>query len=410
MFRKFTFFMLAHLLFVFGVAACGGHNNGDAMMPVDEMERVVVDQTKDEKMTEMQTEMEDETADETGRAPAEPDPPPMACIPNCDDATCGPDGCGGVCGPGCPDGQPCVNGQCQRPQPWLTFRSPIGYGRNATGGRDGRVCQVTNLNDDGDGSLRDCTVGNEAKWVVFAVDGTITLQSPIVVGSNTTIDGRNRRITLTNRGLLLSRVQNIIVHGIRIEDGVRGDAIRIVNESRDIWIDHVTLKNFDDGLIDITRESTAVTVSWCHFRDHRKVMLLGADQNDEGDRIMRVTIHHNWFERTNSRHPRVRYGRVHIYNNYFDRWGHYAVGISQRAEAYIEHNVFQADDDNSAIITQVGEDPERGRICTTHNRHLNGSREAEEDCDGFRRPDYPYSHDDDLEDVADIVKNGAGAP
>ena len=229
------------------------------------------------------------------------------------------------------------------------------------------------------------------------------------MGSHTTIDGRGRNIKLTNRGLELSRVQNVIVHGIRIEDGDRGDAIRIVHQSRDIWIDHVTLKNFDDGLIDITRESTAVTVSWCHFKDHRKVMLLGSDPDQDGDRVMRVTIHHNWFERTNSRHPRARYGRVHIYNNYFDRWVT-TPSASVNVPRPISNTTFFERMKVRTASSLVSVRIQKGKICTTHNRHINGSEEAEEHCDGFWRPDYPYINDDDMGELTDIVKNGAGAP
>ena len=46
--------------------------------------------------------------------------------------------------------------------------------------------------------------------------------------------------------------------------------------SRDIWINHVELCRGRDGLIDITKTSTRVTVSHCHLHDHHKAMLLGA--------------------------------------------------------------------------------------------------------------------------------------
>ena len=307
----------------------------------------------------------------------------------------------------------CVNPErCGSPSPWLNFPVPIGYGEAAIGGRGGTLCRVNNLNDRGEGSLRDCARSDEPRWVTFDIDGEIRLESPIEVGSNTTIDGRGRQIRLTQRGLMLSNVENIIIHQLTIAQGEGGDAqdaIRIINGSRDIWVDHVSLSDFPDGLIDITRGATNVTVSWCHFRDHRKVMLLGASVSDEGDRAMRVTLHHNWFERTHSRHPRARYGRFHIFNNYFDRWDSYAIGISQEAEAYIDHNVFRAGDDDEAIVTRVGEDPEPGIICTTHNLLLNGAREASEDCDGFFRPAYSYTHDDDVGVIADQIRAGAGA-
>ncbi|CAN7010310.1 unnamed protein product [Brassica rapa subsp. trilocularis] len=49
------------------------------------------------------------------------------------------------------------------------------------------------------------------------------------------------------------------------------------NKSSNIWIDRCSFKNYYDGLIDITRESTDITVSRCHFMNHNKTMLTGAD-------------------------------------------------------------------------------------------------------------------------------------
>ncbi|WZY83522.1 hypothetical protein YC2023_029906 [Brassica napus] len=48
-------------------------------------------------------------------------------------------------------------------------------------------------------------------------------------------------------------------------------------KSSNIWIDRCSFKNYYDGLIDITRESTDITVSRCHFMNHNKTMLTGAD-------------------------------------------------------------------------------------------------------------------------------------
>ncbi|CAN6809854.1 unnamed protein product [Brassica oleracea var. botrytis] len=55
------------------------------------------------------------------------------------------------------------------------------------------------------------------------------------------------------------------------------DAIQIKPKSSNIWIDRFSFKNYHDGLIDITRESTDITVSRCHFMNHNKTMLIGAD-------------------------------------------------------------------------------------------------------------------------------------
>ena len=61
-------------------------------------------------------------------------------------------------------------------------------------------------------------------------------------------------------------------------------------------------------------------------------MLIGADPTHVGDRCIRVTIHHCFFDGTRQRHPRVRFGKVHLYNNYTRNWGIYAVCASVESQ------------------------------------------------------------------------------
>lgn len=73
----------------------------------------------------------------------------------------------------------------------------------------------------------------------------------------------------------------------------------------------------------------------CHFASHDKTMLIGADPSHVGDRCIRVTIHHCFFDGTRQRHPRVRFGKVHLYNNYTRNWGIYAVCASVESQASV---------------------------------------------------------------------------
>lgn len=65
-------------------------------------------------------------------------------------------------------------------------------------------------------------------------------------------------------------------------------------------------------------------------------MLIGADPTHVGDRCIRVTIHHCFFDGTRQRQPRVRFGKVHLYNNYTRNWGIYAVcaSVESQVEKY----------------------------------------------------------------------------
>ena len=116
----------------------------------------------------------------------------------------------------------------------------------------------------------------------------------------------------------------MIIHGLRIHhcnaqgpstvmgpDGKQmqlgqmdGDAIRLVSASK-VWIDHNTLYSCQDGLLDVTRGSTFVTVSNNWFRDQDKVMLLGHDDGFLRDKNMKVTVAFNRFgPNCNQRMPR----------------------------------------------------------------------------------------------------------
>src|SRR6478609_2800860 len=68
----------------------------------------------------------------------------------------------------------------------------------------------------------------------------------------------------------------------------------------------------------ITTESDFVTVSWNQFTSHDKTMLIGnSDSATEDREHLRVTLHHNLFDGVGQRAPRVRFGKVHVYNNVY---------------------------------------------------------------------------------------------
>ncbi|KAL8129779.1 hypothetical protein V2J09_018934 [Rumex salicifolius] len=80
----------------------------------------------------------------------------------------------------------------------------------------------------------------------------------------------------------------------------------------------------------------------CHFGRHDKTMLIGADPSHVDDRCMRVTVHHCFFNGTKQRHPRVRFGKVHLYNNYTRDWGIYAVCASVESQIFSQCNIYEA--------------------------------------------------------------------
>lgn len=120
--------------------------------------------------------------------------------------------------------------------------------------------------------------------------------------------GSGSGATLTGLELNMSGVSNIIIRNLTIS-GAR-DAIA-TRETHHVWIDHVDVSGCDDGLIDITNESDFHTVSWTRFSNHDKTMLInsGTSQPEDAGKL-NTTLHHNWWDGTNQRNPRVGYGKV----------------------------------------------------------------------------------------------------
>ncbi|XP_073394493.1 probable pectate lyase 4 isoform X1 [Physcomitrium patens] len=219
-----------------------------------------------------------------------------------------------------------------------------GFGHSAKGGLDGEIYHVTSLADDGPGTLRNGCRSEQPLWIVFDVSGTITLSSYCRVRSWKTIDGRGQCIRITGKGLQLKDCEHVIICNL-ILDGGRGhdiDGIQMKPNVKHVWVDRCSISDFDDGCIDITRASTDITVSRCHFSNHDKTMLIGADPKHVDDRCIRVTIHHCFFDGTKQRHPRLRFGKVHLYNNYTRGWTVYAICASVEAQILSQCCIYEA--------------------------------------------------------------------
>ena len=216
----------------------------------------------------------------------------------------------------------------------------------------------------------------------------------IRVGSNTTIVGLNKNAVIRGgwldirgtSGVPGSRT-NIIIRNITFRDtydcfpqwdptdGSQGnwnsqyDSISL-RDSDHVWIDHNTFEDVEtadsnlptyfgrlfqvhDGEADITNASDLVTISFNRFTRHDKVMLIGSSDSATADRgKLRVTLHHNLFQGVGQRTPRVRFGKVHIYNNYYQLKNspgyQYSWGVGRESAIFAENNFFRTDHDLTA--------------------------------------------------------------
>ncbi|MDH0091271.1 polysaccharide lyase family 1 protein [Achromobacter mucicolens] len=249
-------------------------------------------------------------------------------------------------------------GQCKTPDEHCPFVSALlaqreGYGARATGGLGGKFIDVTSDQDAGPGTLR-AALAQARKgpaWIRFASDMTIVLKSQLRVPSNTTIDGRGKRVALIDDGLGVYGAKNVILTHLTIDGRLTRitQAVNVANDSRDVWVDHLDLSRMSDRLLNVKNGSTDVTISWTKFHNSNKVMLLNnitsknLFQNYERDSIARVTLHHNYFFNTVQRNPRAQFGTFHLFNNLLENWDFYGMSFSLEAKALVEGNIFNND-------------------------------------------------------------------
>lgn len=133
-------------------------------------------------------------------------------------------------------------------------------------------------------------------------------------------------------------VSNVIIKNLSFQNAL-DDSINVQCYSHHIWVDHNEFHSSYDGSVDVKRGSDLVTVSWNHFVQTDKTMLLGHSANNgEQDRgYLNVTYHHNWLDSSNTRMPRVRFGYAHVFNNYLDITD-YFLGLGIEAHIYAEGN------------------------------------------------------------------------
>ena len=270
-----------------------------------------------------------------------------------------------------------------------------------TGGAGGAVVRVTTFEQ-----LQ--TYVSASEPYVIEVEGAIQPPTGYVkfnVASNKTIIGVGNTAVLRQIGFRVggltgcldaynpatAYVSNVIIRNLTFRDvydagsNPDADAVTVECFSHHVWVDHNTfiysapnssLAGRIDGAVDVKRGGNWVTISWNHIYHYNKVMLLGhVDSNaiqDSGR--LHVTYHHNYFENTYQRHPRVRFGKAHVYNNYFfnDRTGparqiSYIALAGPEAHLYLEANNILVD---SGELYVVSEDSEQSAKVTFTNDNI----------------------------------------
>jgi pectate lyase len=256
-----------------------------------------------------------------------------------------------------------------RPQGWAALPGG-GFNAPTSGGCNATPVTVTSLS-----ALNAAMAGFSNK--VIRVSGTIT--GTVNVTANTTLEGvSGGRI---NGAVVIDGAINVIVRNLTIvgndctdnsdcQEGL--DAVSINGGAHHVWVDHCDISNGSDGNLDVADAGDFVTVSWTKFsysgtgRDHRFSNLVGDDDGATADAgKLGVTYHHCWWaDRVQERMPRVRYGRVHLFNNLYTSTGNdNCVQVGYNANVRLENNVFIGVENpinssdynpNNAAVTSAG--------------------------------------------------------
>lgn len=161
---------------------------------------------------------------------------------------------------------------------------------------------------------------------------------------NLTIEGIGSDATLHGLGVLCRNCQYVELRNFAVmmhpEDGISFDT-----NNEHLWGHHLDIfygqnkggdKSKGDGSFDV-KGTFYCTVSDNHFWDAGKCNL-----NSNGDEVDYVTYRHNWYDHSDSRHPRVRMSKhLHVYNNYYDGNSKYGVGSTTGSCIFVEKNYFR---------------------------------------------------------------------
>lgn len=163
---------------------------------------------------------------------------------------------------------------------------------------------------------------------------------------NITIEGIGEDATIHGFGFLVRNCSSVEFRNLGIMRQI-DDGISLDTDNKNIWIHNVDVfygkqgggdKAKGDGAIDVKSNSKFVTIDYCRFWDTGKSSMCGM-KSESGPNY--ITYHHNWFDHSDSRHPRIRTMSVHVFNNYFDGVAKYGVGAASSSDVFVEKNYFR---------------------------------------------------------------------
>jgi pectate lyase len=307
----------------------------------------------------------------------------------------------------------------------------IGYATTnggTTGGGNGASKTISSLS-----ALESWAAGREKNTTaeVITISGTISGSTLITIknGANITIQGTGSSSQLVGVGLNIRDYTNVIVKKLKIREvEYPDDALTLDNVQRG-WVDRCELhskigpgigNDTYDGLLDIKKGSSAITISWCYLHDHMKCSLVGHTDNlnqQEEDSKIRVTYHHCYFVNTDGRNPSIRYGATHMFNNYYGNITDYGLASRDGAHAKVENCHYEnvklpMSTDKFMDPSSDAGDKIGGYICQSGNLFTGTCGEnviSQTGCEWWNSSTLPYSYTlDDVNSVKETVRRYAG--
>lgn len=175
---------------------------------------------------------------------------------------------------------------------------------------------------------------------------------------NITIEGIGDDATVHGFGFLLRNAVSVELRNFAIMICM-DDCISLDTDNKYCWVHHIDLfygrkgsaadQIKGDGTIDVKGDSQYITISYNHMFDSGKSSLCGMT-SESGPNY--IDYHHNWFDHSDSRHPRIRTMTVHVWNNYYDGCAKYGVGATMGSSVFVENNYFRHTKDPMMISMQ----------------------------------------------------------
>lgn len=262
----------------------------------------------------------------------------------------------------------------------IAFPAAEGFGKYTTGGRGGKVMLVSNLNDNGAGSLREAIAAKTPRIIVFTISGTIHLESKLTITSDVTIAGQ----TAPGAGICLAdfpvdiKGNNIIVRYMRFRmgdknqrggmvDGNGGDDAFGGTKNKNIIIDHCSMSWSTDEVCSIY-SGDSTTLQWnliaepLNYSYHYETGDTGYEHHEFGGIWggRHTSGHHNLFAHCNSRTPRFDGERnipeefVDFTNNVIYNWGSNNVYAGEGGNYNLVNNYYKpGPSTNSKVRSRV---------------------------------------------------------